>query len=71
MERAPHAVPMTELADTWRKRSFAIWAIALSSLYEGIGPIMTPVTAQSGLSLLPPLSHMQNGCPPSITFCSC
>ena len=42
---APQAMPMTELADT-RKRSFAIWAIALYFLYEGIGPIITPFILQ-------------------------
>ena len=70
-EHAQQAVPMTELADTRRKRTFTIWAIALYFLYEGIGPIMTPFILQSGFPLPPPLSPMQNGCLPSITFCSC
>src|SRR5262245_9357801 len=46
---------MTEVADTRRQRTFAIWAIALIILYDGIGPIMTPVVLQSGLPLPPPL----------------
>ena len=45
---------MTELPDARRKRSIAIWAISLSFLYEGIGPIITPFILQSGLLLPPP-----------------
>lgn len=46
---------MTEVADTRRKRSFAIWAISLTFLYDGIAPIMMPVILQSGLPLPLPL----------------
>jgi hypothetical protein len=49
---------MTELPDARRKRSFAIWAISLSFLYEGIGPIITPFILQSGLPLPPPSYHI-------------
>jgi len=38
-------------ATTGKKRSWIIWAIALYFLYEGIGPILTPLILHSGLAL--------------------
>lgn len=46
---------MTEFAATRRKRPFAIWALAFTFLYNGIGPIITPFILQAGLPLPLPL----------------